>query len=109
LTDVKVIAARHDAVAFFAGDSELRRHVREDLRRAPDIARALARLSVGRGGPRDLAALRDGISSARALRDVLKFDDLKPSPGEVREAHHTLTLGIAALSQLVGRLEHLLV
>jgi len=109
LTDIKAISARHDAVAFFAGDSELRRQVREDLKRAPDIARALARLSVGRGGPRDFAALRDGIKTARALRDALKFDDLKPSPGEVRKAHHALTQGIAALSQLVGRLEHLLV
>jgi DNA mismatch repair protein MutS len=86
LTCVKSIAPRHDAVAWFAGDSELRRRVREDLRRAPDIARALARLSVGRGGPRDLAALRDGIASARVVRNALKFDDLKPSPGEAREA-----------------------
>ncbi|MBV9045580.1 MAG: DNA mismatch repair protein MutS, partial [Alphaproteobacteria bacterium] len=45
LTDVKAIAARHDAVGLFAGDAELRRTLREDLRRAPDIARALARLS----------------------------------------------------------------
>src|SRR3569832_939091 len=109
LTDVQAIGVRHDAVAFFAGDSELRRHVREDLKRAPDIARALARLSVGRGGPRDLAAKRDGINSARALRNEFKFDDLRPSPGEAREAHHALTQGIAALSQLMGRLEHLLV
>ena len=33
--------------------------------RAPDIARALARLSLGRGGPRDLAALRDGLAAAQ--------------------------------------------
>ncbi len=109
LTNVKAIAARHDAVAFFANDSELRRHVREELKRAPDIARALARLSVGRGGPRDLAALRDGIKSARALRNMLKLDDdLKPAPGEARDACRALSEGIASLSQLVDRLCHLL-
>src|ERR1700685_3862446 len=54
LTDVKAIAARHDAVALFAKDSELRRRLREALRAAPDLSRALGRLSVQRGGPRDL-------------------------------------------------------
>jgi DNA mismatch repair protein MutS len=110
LTDVGSIASRHDAVDFFAGDSELRRHIREDLKQAPDIARALARLSVGRGGPRDLAALRDGIRCARALRNRLKLDDgLKPEPGELRAACLALTDGIAAVSQLISRLDHLLV
>ena len=71
LTDVKAIAARHEAVEFFSGDSELRRRLREALRTAPDLSRALARLAVGRGGPRDLVNLRDGINAARVLRDGL--------------------------------------
>ena len=37
------------------------------LNAAPDLARALSRLVVGRGGPRDLAAIRDGIAAAAAL------------------------------------------
>ncbi|HEX4293256.1 MAG TPA: DNA mismatch repair protein MutS [Rhizomicrobium sp.] len=110
LTDVGAIAGRHDAVQFFAGDSELRRAVREDLRRAPDIARALARISVGRGGPRDLGALRDGIRISRLIREKLKLGDaLKPSPGEVREAHAALAENIGALSRLAGKLDLLLV
>src|SRR3954464_14794150 len=76
LTDVKAIAARHDAVEAFAKDSELRRKEREALRAAPAIARALGRLSVARGGPRDLANLRDGVKAARALRDSLKQEQL---------------------------------
>ncbi len=71
LTDVKAIEARHESVEFFARDSELRRRLREALRSAPDLSRALARLSVARGGPRDLANLRDGINAARVLRDGL--------------------------------------
>ena len=73
LTDVKQIAARHDAVAVFCrAIRELRRKAREALRAAPDIARALARLSVARGGPRDLANLRDGVKAARALARQLE-------------------------------------
>jgi DNA mismatch repair protein MutS len=110
LTDAGAIASRHDAVQFFAGDSELRRAIREDLRRAPDIARALARISVGRGGPRDLGALRDGIRISRLIREKLKLGDaLKPSPGEVRDAHSALAENIGALSRLAGKLDLLLV
>ncbi|MBI1329126.1 MAG: DNA mismatch repair protein MutS [Alphaproteobacteria bacterium] len=110
LTDAKTIAERHDAVAFFAGDGDLRRSLRESLRRAPDIARALARISVERGGPRDLAAIRDGVKAARALRDALKLDDaLSPSPGEVRAARDTLAISIADVSALSDKLDYLLV
>ena len=109
LTDVPAIASRHDAIGFFAEDSSLRRAIREDLKRAPDIARALARISVGRGGPRDLAALRDGINCARGLRAMLKLDDtLKSPPGEVRAAFQALTGNIAAVSALAAELEYLL-
>ena len=52
LTEVSLITRRQDAVQGFAEDSELRRKAREHLRAAPDMARALARISVGRGGPR---------------------------------------------------------
>ena len=84
--------------------------MREALRAAPDIARALARLSVARGGPRDLANLRDGIKAARALRDSSDSSDLKPAPGEARDAmRRDLTEGIAAVSRLSDRLEFLLV
>jgi DNA mismatch repair protein MutS len=106
LTDVAAITRRQNAVEFFAGDSELRRHIREALRRAPDIARALARLSVERGGPRDLAAIRDGIKCARALRDMLKTD---AASGEAHSARADLVEALAATSQLSGRLEFLLV
>jgi DNA mismatch repair protein MutS len=110
LTDASVIAARHDAVGFFASDSELRRTVREDLRRAPDIARALARLSVGRGGPRDLACLRDGIRISRLVREKIKLGDgLEPAPGEVRDAHLALMENVASVSRLATKLDQYLV
>jgi len=106
LTDVKAIAARQDAVEAFAKNSELRRKAREALRAAPDIARALGRLSVARGGPRDLANLRDGVKAARGLRDSLKKETLG---GEALSAIEALAQNIAAVSRLSDRLEFLLV
>jgi DNA mismatch repair protein MutS len=109
LTDPARISRRQDAVGFFAAEGELRGKVREILKRAPDIARALARLSVGRGGPRDLAALRDGIASARALGAAVRFDDgMKPAPGEAQDAAGTLIGSLAALSGFADKLDHLL-
>src|SRR3954465_2795833 len=64
LTDAAAIARRLDAVAAFVADSATREDIRSFLRGAPDMSRSLARLSVGRGGPRDLAGLRDGILAA---------------------------------------------
>jgi DNA mismatch repair protein MutS len=106
LTDAAAIGARHDSVEALAADPELRRKTREALRAAPDIARALARLSVGRGGPRDLANLRDGIKAARVLRDVAGKAALA---GEASEAGAAIAQNIAAVSRLSDRLEFLLV
>ena len=105
LTEVAAIEARHQSVDYFTGDSELRRRLREALRGAPDLARALARLSVGRGGPRDLANLRDGIKAARALRDGLAGIPLR---GEAVTAIQAIVQGIANVSRLSDRLEWLL-
>jgi len=64
LTDPTEIAHRLDAVAVFTADPALRNDIRVQLQGAPDLARALSRIAVGRGGPRDLAAIRDGIFAA---------------------------------------------
>jgi DNA mismatch repair protein MutS len=71
LADVAAIDARLDAVAFFRDDEATRERVRAALQRAPDIERALARIALGRAGPRDLAAVRDGLACAGELRDAI--------------------------------------
>jgi DNA mismatch repair protein MutS len=87
LTDSGAIARRLDAVAAFVTDAAVRDDIRTTLRAAPDIARALARLSVGRGGPRDLAGLRDGILAAdTALTQLSKLNDSPPEIAAVMEA-----------------------
>ncbi|MBA4130523.1 MAG: DNA mismatch repair protein MutS [Hyphomicrobium sp.] len=73
LRDVGAIGRRLDAVAFFVSDALARDQLRERLRGAPDIARAVSRLAFGRGGPRDLAALRDGLAAAEACAGLLRL------------------------------------
>ncbi|WP_119418688.1 DNA mismatch repair protein MutS [Desertibaculum subflavum] len=68
LTDPAPIGERHDAVEALAGDAALRQALRKMLAEAPDIERALSRLSLGRGGPRDLAAIRDGLAAGERLK-----------------------------------------
>jgi DNA mismatch repair protein MutS len=75
LTDSAQIAGRLDAVSAFVTDGAAREDIRSILRGAPDMSRALARLSVGRGGPRDLAGLRDGLFAAdQALARLAELD-----------------------------------
>ena len=84
LTDSVVIARRLDAVAMFVADAAGRDDICAALRAAPDMARALARLSVGRGGPRDLAALRDGIVAAD--RVLARLRDIGDIPDDIAHA-----------------------
>ncbi len=87
LTESAAIARRLDAIAAFTADSAVRDEVRTTLRAAPDMSRALARLSVGRGGPRDLAGLRDGILAAdAALAQLAGLDDPPAEIAAVTEA-----------------------
>ncbi len=72
LTDPAAIAERLDAVEFFFDDARLSDDLRAALSQVPDVARALSRISLGRGGPRDLAAVRDGLIQASALRGLLQ-------------------------------------
>jgi DNA mismatch repair protein MutS len=67
LTDVEAVNARLDAVAYLADEPRLRQALREALVSAPDLARALARLALGRGAPRDLGAVKTAIFAAHEL------------------------------------------
>jgi DNA mismatch repair protein MutS len=71
ITDAAAIAHRQDAWGWLLANPDAAERLRAALRTAPDIARALARLSLNRGGPRDLAALRDGLAAARAAATAL--------------------------------------
>jgi DNA mismatch repair protein MutS len=78
LTDMAAIDRRLAAVAFMAKTAALRAAVRASLRQTPDLERALARLALGRGGPRDLAAIRDALKQAETMRSALLASELPP-------------------------------
>jgi len=71
LMDVRTIEDRLDLVSWFVDNGSARDAMRANLRALPDIGRALGRLAAGRGGPRDLGMLRDGLGEARMMRERL--------------------------------------
>ncbi|HVF36693.1 MAG TPA: DNA mismatch repair protein MutS, partial [Sphingomicrobium sp.] len=78
LTDIRAIEARLALVQWLHEAPLRRERVRSALRAMPDIARALGRLAVGRGSPRDLAILRDGLQAAAELKAELKAEADRP-------------------------------
>jgi DNA mismatch repair protein MutS len=96
LTDPAEIAHRLDAVAGFVDDSAARGDVRGSLKAVPDLARALARIVIGRGGPRDLAAIRDGIYAAAELSARLAA--LAEVPRDIAQAAAALRRPDAAIA-----------
>src|SRR6185437_10054402 len=84
LTNPAAIDRRLDAVAAFVTEVAARADTRSQLQAAPDLARALTRLALARGGPRDLAAIRDGVAAAARLAQSLAV--LKDTPVEIADA-----------------------
>ncbi|WP_315723844.1 MULTISPECIES: DNA mismatch repair protein MutS [unclassified Bradyrhizobium] len=101
LTEPAQIGRRLDAVNVFVADSAAREDIRSILRGAPDMTRAMARLSVGRGGPRDLAALRDGILAADQA--LARLSVLDQPPQEVAAIMSALTRPARALADEFAR------
>jgi len=110
LSDPAAIEARLDAVGWLVERRDHRRVLRGTLKGAPDLARALSRLALGRGGPRDLAALRDGLARAAAVRDHLAAnpDPLTEPPAEIAQALRALTPD-AEITALASDLERALI
>ena len=78
LTDPAAITARLALVQWLHDDPLLRADLRTALRALPDLGRALGRVVAGRGSPRDLGQLRDGLDGARRIRDHLLRGSARP-------------------------------
>jgi DNA mismatch repair protein MutS len=102
LTDCQAINERLDAVQFFLDRPELRDRLRQALAHSPDIERALGRLQLGRGGPRDLAQLRDALTRTAGLRELFAAPSLVALPPALAAAvggfgdHRELVARLAA-------------
>ncbi len=86
LTAPREISDRLDMVQFFVENEDLRGDLRGLLKRCPDMERALSRLSLERGGPRDLAAIRDGLALAMELMAAFEnIDGLGGRPAGIAD------------------------
>ncbi len=95
--DLSVIHARLESVRFLLEQSLLRAELRNALRRVPDMDRALSRLALDRGGPRDMAAIRAGLTQA-----VSVAARLEGAPVLLAEAARAL-VGHEALIELLDQ------
>ncbi|HWL31132.1 MAG TPA: DNA mismatch repair protein MutS [Xanthobacteraceae bacterium] len=96
LTDPAAVTRRLDAVEALVNDALGRQDIRALLNAAPDLSRALSRLVVGRGGPRDLAAIRDGILAADQL--AARLATSAALPAEIADAIAALRRAKPALA-----------
>ncbi|WP_051135921.1 DNA mismatch repair protein MutS [Sandarakinorhabdus limnophila] len=101
LTDPAAIIARLDLVEWFIADPLTRSATRDTLAGLPDIARALARLTIGRWSPRDLGHLSTGLARALDLRQALTT---RATPPELlAETLSQIGSGLGALVEQLAR------
>jgi DNA mismatch repair protein MutS len=96
LAQPEPIRRRLDAVQALVDQPPLREALQAPLKGCPDMERSLSRLSLGRGGPRDLLALRLALARAATIRATLAESGSPLAPSAE---------GIAALEDLSTRLE----
>nr|WP_112973028.1 DNA mismatch repair protein MutS [Rhizobium sp. UBA1881] len=97
LTDPLRINERLDSIGFLIEEPSLSGDLRDLLKHVPDMPRALSRLALERGGPRDLAAIRQGLNAAT---DVARLLETAMLPEELADA----LAGLIALPQQVAAL-----
>ncbi len=100
LTDPAAINARLDSVSFLLSETRLCEALRTVLKGVPDMPRALSRLALNRGGPRDLGALRAGLDAARQVLDVFAGAML---PQDMRKACEAIAALPRAFSEHLDR------
>ncbi|MEF2073783.1 DNA mismatch repair protein MutS [Consotaella aegiceratis] len=104
LTAPAAIRRRQQSVGFFLDNAKERRALGELLRGLPDVERSLSRLSLDRGGPRDLLAVREGLARAAEAVQLFAATDLEGAP-ELEEA---LSRILSLPADLGARLEAML-
>ncbi|TIU46491.1 MAG: DNA mismatch repair protein MutS, partial [Mesorhizobium sp.] len=103
LTDPAAIVARLDSVSFFRSEVRLCQAVRMSLKSVADMPRALSRLALNRGGPRDLGALRAGFEAAGAIAETFAATALPQELADAMAAIQALPKALAQhLTQALG-------
>ena len=84
---LETVSDRLNAVSHVVENTQITEDVREKLRQVPDLDRALSRLSLDRGGPRDLTAIRNGLAEA----SLIASNGLGDAPKLLSSALQSLT------------------
>ncbi len=79
--EIETVRARIGVVKWFASDSARPDRIRDILKRCPDIQRAMSRLALDRGGPRDLAAVRNALELFPEVTAALASERPEPVDG----------------------------
>lgn len=90
LMDVSLINQRLNAIEFFINNSADRDALRKLIRRTPDLARSLSRLSLGRASPRDLGSIRAGLEVAHSILEKLTAYNDQHLPAHIRDLKNHL-------------------
>jgi len=98
---LETVSDRLNAVSHVVENTQITKDVREKLRQVPDLDRALSRLSLDRGGPRDLTAIRNGLAEA----SLIASNGLGDAPKLLSSALQSLT----GHDDLVGLLDQALI
>lgn len=96
LVDTEEIGERLNVVEFFLNEEFIRDDVRALLKACPDIERAVSRLSLERGGPRDLAAIKTTLAAVPRLKNILSGASSQNMVSELPEA----------VARIAGRMGH---
>lgn len=96
LVDTKEIGERLNVVEFFLNEEFIRDDVRALLKACPDIERAVSRLSLERGGPRDLAVIKTTLAAVPRLKNILSGASSQNMVSELPEA----------VARIAGRMGH---
>lgn len=75
---LETVTDRLDSVGYFVTNRTTAHDLRTNLRKVPDMDRALSRLSLDRGGPRDLTAIRNALGQAMEMT-IGAYPDPMPS------------------------------
>lgn len=84
LAQSAAINNRLDGVQFFVENGQPRSDLREVIKRVPDMERALSRICMGKGGPKDMTAIRDGLSEATTIMEIVEFSGSMDMPPIIR-------------------------
>jgi DNA mismatch repair protein MutS len=98
---LETVQKRLDSVDFFVADQQIKNDLRTTLRSTPDMDRALTRISLDRSGPRDIAAIRDGLIAAN---DILETFKAAQTPSLISEAILSLQDHGALINFLTARI-----